>query len=1290
MLKKGRWGVAATIVTASLLVPYLFYANLGEASTSVSVPVNLASIAADAASGLNLSAGGHALEGNPSVILSAPRVALPLDVPNPNSVDSIDISLSFAGDLNAGQALQAGARDPNGNISWVGSLDLLRNGLSDLNETIGVDGNKILLVSSATPQAISSGARVAMNGLKGASPSPDELLGISGFPSARREQPLTTQLQTSTAGLRGDLLLQFETPKGHLDLPVVLGDLNLVAGADTGKFTLRRLDGLVLNTVDTHDDGNFGTNKVRSKTEVTLALDFPEDAWYTLEWKPSGSDLVIDRLAWPEGAVFSGKVAVGGQSIENPQQLPIQLGLRTKGGAMAVNRATSVSAYETSLQTVASSWREIFRNATSRAFTTLPEQDTIANADAVPANVRLASSDGRYKAASATPADFPSLAGLDPGTQPRTGSANPIPMGLSGDHAFAVYTANPSFDLRVALKDLNKAVGADPFNITAKDLDGSLIQHFAFDDDGDTTKGGVAKTRTLDLAVNGPRKGWVIFETKGGGDLRIETISPPGELVFFKQVFLAGPNLNTGGTLPVQVSLQTAGGTLTALTNANNGIQTIHVRDDDGRVQSIKLEKTKVKVPLNLTKGHYVITSPNGTVQLAIPDGLFAFTANSFTPPQNVPVQAGPSSLRVTNTIRGNTNLWTHVKGGTLDVAFTKEDLNFANNDDNLTVVLTNWKGETFATVQAPDDGNLGNKSSPSVLQTLRIQKSGLPDGSYRLELKGSGDYKIREIAINQEKLVAESLFLLGYNSCCTKTQPIDTGINIYYGQVKVGDLKVSTPHKQGFQTISAYARDALMPFSQIKLDTTGTKYTIPLPSGPVRLEVPAQDVSFTGPGYFSFTPDSFFFPFRNEIATFKPDAKHLRANADVVLFDTRGYDHLFDPALTGYKWTGPNQLLIDDPKRNLQIKMEPGEHRITLTNGSLSLSIPDGFFRFGDGPVGIPKQPPIIERDGDFTLRNTVRGNHKFWTYVQDGILQLNLTKQDLNWYNDEDSLNVTITDVQGTEVGRFVIGGDGDAKNTSKAGPSQSAEIEIDNLTTGSYRIALTGSGDYLIQEIRVNQPKFVAETLFLIGNHPCCVKAPPQDNGLNVYYDSLRPGNLDAITGHKNALQTIDIVSPGATDPVGKLVLNETNKKVSTERPRREPVCLNVPLQDVTLTGPGYFSFSPDSFFFPYLYDVVPWKNDPEYLKANADYIILPNIDYTPPTKGEDDKLHWSHTWKASELDLKDGKVKLFLQITNFNKKGFENRTVELHSVTVTFHPKPIAEQPAFIRFLHRLFD
>ncbi len=283
-------------------------------------------------------------------------------------------------------------------------------------------------------------------------------------------------------------------------------------------------------------------------------------------------------------------------------------------------------------------------------------------------------------------------------------------------------------------------------------------------------------------------------------------------------------------------------------------------------------------------------------------------------------------------------------------------------------------------------------------------------------------------------------------------------------------------------------------------------------------------------------------------------------------------------------------------------------------------------------------------------SIKTALRGAHKFYIYT-DRDLKINIKKQDINWYDGADPLDVSLYSAQGELVSSITIPDDGIEIRDSSNPLTQEATLQTENLPVGVYILEFSDF-DGLITEIKLNTNKIVSDKLFLASNQIYGV--PTKDS--RIYVRSDRSSSIKFLTYHAEGIQEVNY-----NDEVFDFY--DEDKTLSLEIEKGE-YFLTIPNNDVIVSYPGYISFSKEGYFEPYKNTIIPIGNDFDSIK-NVDYIVT---DYHEPTYVED--------WIVSsvvfdieedELFIKDNKLSLVFHSPSLSSDP-QNSTISIDEIKI----------------------
>jgi hypothetical protein len=300
--------------------------------------------------------------------------------------------------------------------------------------------------------------------------------------------------------------------------------------------------------------------------------------------------------------------------------------------------------------------------------------------------------------------------------------------------------------------------------------------------------------------------------------------------------------------------------------------------------------------------------------------------------------------------------------------------------------------------------------------------------------------------------------------------------------------------------------------------------------------------------------------------------------------------------------------------------------------------------------------------------ISNALRGGHTFWTYVTDGSLELEVTKQDLNWYEKPDDLVIEVYSLGDELKGNTSIPDDGDAGNTKKLGSMQIGVLNIEGLEPGSYRIELKSNSDLLIREIKINQTKLVLDKkIFLAGMNPVYLEEGLKFDPVTLYCENFRRGEVKFYTFHEAGLQQITINGDGF-DSIVDINEIDTDFIISLNKGVYQ---MTVPRQNIIIESSNYLSFTPESYFLPKRCEVIELKCDLSWNLDNVDYILINTKDYVPPTI-DDSWLIAQSSWDTESLFIDDNKLSFCFKIPHLESESGKSIPVDWIEIKVKSLP------------------
>jgi hypothetical protein len=316
------------------------------------------------------------------------------------------------------------------------------------------------------------------------------------------------------------------------------------------------------------------------------------------------------------------------------------------------------------------------------------------------------------------------------------------------------------------------------------------------------------------------------------------------------------------------------------------------------------------------------------------------------------------------------------------------------------------------------------------------------------------------------------------------------------------------------------------------------------------------------------------------------------------------------------------------------------------------------------------------IEREADeindsVVIHTTLRGPHTLYTYVCDEKLNVTVTKQDLNWYEGTDELEIAVFDLEGALVGNITIPDDGILTKTGERGTPQTRRLTIPKLDNGIYRIDLKCGGDLLITKIESEQDKLVfAGGLFLVGNNPCYFEGKEPEH-VQIYFKNVKEKKLEVMTAHECGFQTITINGTAGSETIA------VNKRETwfnaTMKPSDEFYELQSEKGDILLRSNNYFSFTKSAYFTPQRYEMKTLQNSMDWIEKNGvEYVV---IAYQPTEEAADGWKVGRATWNTGDLYVKENKLRFVFGAPHLGTEEFKNNVIPIDWIHVTITTPPI---------------
>ncbi|MEI7604474.1 MAG: hypothetical protein WCJ19_05655 [bacterium] len=572
------------------------------------------------------------------------------------------------------------------------------------------------------------------------------------------------------------------------------------------------------------------------------------------------------------------------------------------------------------------------------------------------------------------------------------------------------------------------------------------------------------------------------------------------------------------------------------------------------------------------------------------------------------------SSTTIEKTLRGPHSFYVYLKDK-FELSLLKQDLNWYENSDEVTVTLYDLDGNVVYQGKIDDDGNTSNNSIVgNVEKTFSFPV--IPyAGVYRMVLSGNNDWTVKKLTINTNKIVIDKTVL--------SLDPADI-----YTEVKTEKkIKFFVWQPGGLQTVKITSETTNV---DVVIDETlmGKDYYQTLKPESYTFATKGNQ-SISG-NFFAFSKDNYFTPFSIDTtitaqdqadivlsnlniskgstwntATYQIDKKDLARldNLNEIPFLLRNSKldaryakektlqdegYTLSATYNDYKlWSKDGKkievkdssTLVDFIKKNLPV------------NSSIYIESPETVqqndFINNDTPEG-------FKNDAMTELNFDLRGSHSFYVY-QQGDLNFSVTKQDLNMYDGADVVDMTLTDTDGKILCEGSIGDDG-VVDTSKKPLPQTQTFQCKNLIKGIYILNLkervgegqTAKSDFTFKQIKLNTNKVMVKDSLLTLSPVSLYSSGTSGQELLLYF------------WHEGAEQTIYIKDKDKK--VNEVILSKDDLNINKKSILSDGLNeIAVSKGDIKLSGIS-LSFNSDNLFNIYSHIYLSTSKRPSFIIIN----------------------------------------------------------------------------------------
>ena len=371
-------------------------------------------------------------------------------------------------------------------------------------------------------------------------------------------------------------------------------------------------------------------------------------------------------------------------------------------------------------------------------------------------------------------------------------------------------------------------------------------------------------------------------------------------------------------------------------------------------------------------------------------------------------------------------------------------------------------------------------------------------------------------------------------------------------------------------------------------------------------------------------------------------------------------YNKIYSPELSNLiKFNNIDNVYLINPSLNpLTLEELRYERNVVVASDKLYTPLPNIISNYQ------PKE----------TIINTsLRGGHSFYIYAS-GDLKVDIKKQEINWYDGSDPLNISLYDLNDFLITNTIIEDDGIVEIKNKElGIIQEGILTAKNLSEGVYKLEFSDF-DGLIREIKINTNKIVvAEPVFLADNLLYNVETKTS----NLYFESLRKGQIKLITWHNEGIQNVKYKENGIEKDFN---LYQEDAPLYFDLIKGDYEII-FPKNDITISGQPYFSFSRENYFEPFKQNVIKIQNDINWIKNNVDYLIS---DYKTPIKDNNWLIaETKFNIKRDNLFVEDNKLSMVFKIIPLQEKEDQNFILPIDWIKITVHKPGLFEEWGLIK-------
>ena len=159
----------------------------------------------------------------------------------------------------------------------------------------------------------------------------------------------------------------------------------------------------------------------------------------------------------------------------------------------------------------------------------------------------------------------------------------------------------------------------------------------------------------------------------------------------------------------------------------------------------------------------------------------------------------------------------------------------------------------------------------------------------------------------------------------------------------------------------------------------------------------------------------------------------------------------------------------------------------------------------------------------GSSSVPLNLRGSHDFLVYLKSGEMDLSVYKKDINFYQGEDSVTISLLNEKETMIWSGLLPDDGNASISPKSGEEKKYSFEVPIPQEGAYKLSFKSNdsnNDWFIDKLDINTDKLIIiNNVFTTGDTILFTKTNINNGKLFFYIWDKSGYGAEEITGKNN---------------------------------------------------------------------------------------------------------------------------------------------------------------------------